>query len=98
MDTCSYFSVASGSKPPAVSSSYNSDSDSDSDSCEPRLRSIAQVLVFLCPEFVQIRIRRYNKGWESTFPWLEFDEDLRVHSANYVRRMEDLFNGLVGDG
>ena len=35
MEIRSYFSVASGSKPPAVSSSCNSDSDNDSDSCEP---------------------------------------------------------------
>ena len=34
-------------------------------------------------------IRRYNKKWEETFPWLEFDEIYKVHSANYAKRVED---------
>ncbi len=27
---------------------------------------------------------------------LEFDENLQFHSANYAKRVEDLFRGLVG--
>ena len=38
-------------------------------------------------------IRRYNKKWEETFPWLEFDENLQG-----ALKVEDLFRGLVGLG
>ena len=43
-------------------------------------------------------IRRYNKNWEETFPWLEFDENLQGAFSNYAKRVEDLFRGLVGLG
>ena len=41
-------------------------------------------------------IRRFSKKWEETFPWLEFDENLQGASANYEKRVKDLFRGLVG--
>ena len=43
-------------------------------------------------------IRRYNKKWEETFPWLEFDKNLQGAFANYAKRVDDLFRGLVGFG
>ena len=43
-------------------------------------------------------IKGYNQKWEETFPWLEFDKKLRGASANYAKREEDLFRGLVGLG
>ena len=41
-------------------------------------------------------IRRYNKKWEDTFPWLEFDENLHGAFCILCKTVEDLFRGLVG--
>ena len=57
------------------------------------LRSIAQVLLL---NHLPCLIRRYNKRWEETFPWLEFDENLQGAFCNYAKREEDLFRGLTG--
>ena len=43
-------------------------------------------------------IRRYNKKWEFFFPWLEFDENLKIAFCKLCKKMEDLFRGLVGLG
>ena len=61
-------------------------------------RSIAQVLLLNHLPSQDLGIRRYNKKWVETFPWLEFDEIYRMHSGNYAKRVEDLFRGLVGLG
>ena len=41
-------------------------------------------------------IRRKNKKLEETFPWLELMKIYRVHSANYAKRLEDLFQRTGG--
>ena len=43
-------------------------------------------------------IRKYNKKWEETFPWLEFDENIQGAFCKYAKTVEDLFRGLVGLG
>ena len=74
MDIRSYFSVASGSKPPALSSSCNSHSDSDSDSCEPnppKAKKHCSSPGLSWPKHLSksgSEIRRYNERWESTYP------------------------------
>ena len=41
------------------------------------LRNIAQSSTSKPPPKSGSGIRRYNKKWEETFPWLEFDENLQ---------------------
>ena len=44
-------------------------------------------------------IRRYNKKWEETFPWFEFDGNLQGAFFKLCKKsVEDLFRGLVGLG
>ena len=41
------------------------------------LRSIARSSTSKPPSKSESGIRKYNKMWEETFPWLEFDENLQ---------------------
>ena len=98
MDTCSYF--RSASKSSVVSSSSDSmvgnESEIDVQPNPPKKNCSSSTSK--PPSKSGSGIRRYNKKWEETFPWLEFDENYRVHSVNYAKRVEDLFRGLVGLG
>ena len=43
-------------------------------------------------------IRRINKKWEATFPWLEFDENLQGAFSKSCKTDGRLFRGLAGFG
>ncbi len=36
--------------------------------------------------------------WDETFPWLEFDENLKGAFCKLCKKVEDFFGGLVGLG
>ena len=76
MDICSYF--RSASKSSVVSSSSDSEDSLRLMYSPIRLRSIAQVILLNHPPSKSgSGIRRYNKMWDETFPWLVFDENLQ---------------------
>ena len=61
------------------------------------LRSIAQVLLLNQLPSQDLESGDTTKG-EEYYPWLEFDDNLQGASANYAKRVEDLFRRLVGLG
>ena len=98
MDICSYF--RSASKSSAVSSSIVSEDGNESEiDVHPNPpKKHCSSSTSKPPSKSGSGIRRYNKKWDETFPWLEFDENLQGASANYAKRVEDLFRGLAGLG
>ena len=91
MDIPSYF--RSASKSSVVSSSSDSE-----DSIESKIdvqpnppKKHCSSSTSKLPSKSGSRLRRYNKKWEETFPWLEFDKKFQSASANYAKRVEYLF-------
>ena len=62
------------------------------------LRSIAQVLLLNHLPSRDLESGDATKSGKKLFPGWNLMKIYRVHSANYAKRMEDLFRGLVGLG
>ena len=77
MDICSYF--RSASKSSVVSSSSNSEDGNESEiNVQPNPpKKHCSSSTSKPPSKSGSGIRRYNKRWEHTFPWIEFDENLQ---------------------
>ena len=77
MDICSYF--RSASKSSVVSSSSDSEDGNESEiDVQPNPpKKHCSSSTSKPPSKSGPGIRRYNKKWEETFPWLEFDENLQ---------------------
>ena len=95
MDIRSYF--RSASKSSVVSSSSDSEDGNESEiDVQPNSpKKNCSSSTSKPPSKSGSGIRRYNKKWEKTFPVMKIS---RVHSANYAKRVEDLFRGRVGLG
>ena len=78
MDIRSYF--RSASKSSVVSSSNDSEDGNESEiDVQPNPpKKHCSSSTSKPPSKSGSGIRRYNKKWEETFPWLEFDENLQV--------------------
>ena len=78
MDICSYF--RSASKSSVVSSSSDSEDGNESEiEVQPNPpKKHCSSSTSKPPSKSGSGIRRYNKKWEETFPWLEFDENLQA--------------------
>ena len=76
MDICSYFRSASKS---SVSSSSESEDGNESEiPVQPNPpKKHCSSSTSKPPSKSESGIRRYNKKWEETFPWLKFDENLQ---------------------
>ena len=77
MDIRLYFRSASQSS--VVSSSSNSEDGNESEiDVQPNLpKKHCSSSISKPSSKSESGIRRYNKKWEETFPWLEFDENLQ---------------------
>ena len=98
MDIRSYF--RSASKSSVVSSSSDSEDGNESEiDVQPNPpKKHCSSSTSKPPSKSGSGIRRINKKWQETFPWLEFDENLQGAFCKYAKRLEDLFRGLVGLG
>ena len=98
MDIPSYFRSASKSSVVSSSSDAEDDRESENDEQPNPPKKHCSSSTSKPPSKSGSGNRRYNKKWEETFPWLEFDENLHGALCKLCKRVEDLLRGQVGLG
>ena len=98
MDNCSYFKSASNSSVVSSSSDSEDGNESEIDVHPNPPKKHCSSSTSKSPSKSGSGIRRYNKKWEETFPWLNFIENLQGTLKLCKKRLEDHFRGLVGLG